>query len=143
MIAKKKHEVDMLNGPILPRALEFALPLMLSSLLQLLYNAADIVVVGRFAGPQALAAVGSTGSLAGLIVNAFMGLSVGASVLTARYYGGGQHDKVHKTVHSSMTLALICGVIVSILGLLLSEQMLVWMDSPADVLPLATEYLQI
>ena len=116
---------------------------MLSSLLQLLYNAADIVVVGRFAGPQALAAVGSTGSLAGLIVNAFMGLSVGASVLTARYYGGGQQEKVHETVHSSMTLALICGVIVSVLGLLLSKQMLVWMDSPADVLPLATEYLQI
>ena len=143
MVVKKKHEVDMLNGPILPRALEFAFPLMLSSLLQLLYNAADIVVVGRFAGPQALAAVGSTGSLAGLIVNAFMGLSTGASVLVARHYGGGRQDKVHKTVHSSMTLALICGTVVSILGLLLSGKMLRWMDSPPDVLPLATQYLQI
>ena len=143
MLAKKKHEVDMLNGPILPRALEFALPLMLSSLLQLLYNAADIVVVGRFAGPQALAAVGSTGSLAGLIVNAFMGLSVGASVLTARYYGGARHDEVHKTVHSSMALALICGAVVTVLGLLFSGKLLVWMDSPPDVLPLATQYLKI
>ena len=139
----KKYSIDMTNGPLPGKLLRFAIPFMLANLLQLAFNSADIVVVGRFAGPQALAAVGSTGSLAGLIVNAFMGLSVGASVLTARYYGGGQQEKVHKTVHSSMTLALICGVIVSVLGLLLSEQMLVWMDSPADVLPLATEYLQI
>ena len=112
MAVNRRHEVDMLNGPLLPRILEFTLPLMLSSMLQLLYNAADIVVVGRFAGAQALAAVGSTGSLVGLIVNTFMGLSVGASVAVARYYGGGRHKEVHETVHSAITLALASGLAV-------------------------------
>jgi len=143
MARKRSHEVDMLNGPILPRVLEFSLPLMLSGMLQLLYNAADIVVVGRFAGSQALAAVGSTGSLVALIVNLFFGLSVGASVVIARYYGGGRQEDVRQAVHSAITLALISGVFVSVVGLLFSEQMLRWMDSPPDVLPLAAQYLKI
>ena len=143
MARKRSHEVDMLNGPILPRVLEFSLPLMLSGMLQLLYNAADIVVVGRFAGPQALAAVGSTGALISLIVNAFFGLSVGASVAIARYYGGGRYEDVRQAVHSSMALAIISGLFVTVVGLLFSEQMLHLMDSPADVLPLAAKYLKI
>ena len=89
---KKKNEINMLSGPILPRVLEFALPLMLTSILQLFYNAADTVVVGRFAGPGALAAVGSTGSLSGLLIHLVMGMGTGTSVVTARFFGGKREE---------------------------------------------------
>ena len=103
------HQIDMVHGPLAGKLLLFALPLMLSSLLQLLFNAADVVVVGRFAGPEALAAVGSTTSLINLMVNIFIGLSVGANVVVARDLGAGREEEVRKGVHTSITLALIGG----------------------------------
>ena len=106
----RRYEMDMTTGPILPKMLSFAGPLMLTGILQLLYNAADIVVVGNFAGAQALAAVGSTGSLINLLVNVFMGLSVGASVLVAHSFGAGDLKRVQDGVHTSITVALIAGL---------------------------------
>ena len=101
MKEKKKYEMDMCNGPIISKMLIFAIPLMCSSILQLLFNAADIVVVGKFAGDNSLGAVGSTTALINLLVNLFMGLSVGANVLAARDYGGNRKDELSKTVHRS------------------------------------------
>ena len=138
---KKTHEMDMCNGPILSKMLKFSIPLMLSSVLQLLFNAADVVVVGKFAGENALAAVGSTGSLVNLFVNFFMGLSIGTNVLVARYYGAKQEKPLKETVHTSITISLISGVFLTILGLILSPYVLKLMDSP--VLSLATLYLRI
>ena len=140
---KRNRKVNMLSGPILPRVLEFAFPLMLTSVLQLFYNAADTVVVGRFAGPQALAAVGSTGSLSGLLIHLFMGMGTGTSVVTARFFGGRKEEDVRQTVHTSITLALLCGSLVTVIGLIFSPTMLRWMDTPADILPMAVQYLQI
>ena len=101
-MAEKRYEMDMCSGPLLSKILAFTLPLVLSSVLQLLFNAADVVVVGRFAGSTALAAVGSTGSLINLIVNLFMGLSVGVSVVVARHYGAQQYADVNTAVHTAM-----------------------------------------
>ena len=123
--------------------LKFSGPLVLMGILQLLYNAADIVVVGRFASSQSQAAVGSTGSLINLLVNVFMGLSVGASVLVARCYGAGDIAKVQKAVHTSITLALISGVIVGLFGFVTARRLLRLMDSPEDVIDLASVYLRI
>ena len=105
----KKYEIDMCNGPLLGKILLFTLPLMLSGILQLLFNAADMIVVGRFAGSNALAAVGSTGPLINLLVNVFIGLSVGANVLVARYYGANQEKELSDMVHTAMLTSLICG----------------------------------
>ena len=110
---KRNHKVNMLSGPILPRVLEYAFPMMLTSILQLFYNAADTVVVGRFAGSLALAAVGSTGSLSGLMVHLFMGMATGTSVVTARFYGAKREDDISQTVHTSIALAVICGAFVT------------------------------
>lgn len=139
----QSHEIDMVHGPLFGKLLLFALPLMLSGILQLLFNAADIVVVGRFAGDDSLAAVGSTGSLINLLTNLFIGTSVGANVVAAQFYGSGQRDKISDTVHTSVFLSLICGVVVMVIGICLSGQMLVWMSSPDDVIGLATIYLRI
>ena len=141
--AKKQYEMDMCTGPLVPKLLRFALPLMLTGILQLLYNAADVVVVGRFAGDTALAAVSSTGALINLIVNVFMGLSVGASVITSRYYGAGDYKSVGQTVHTSIGISLICGLIVTIFGVVMARELLILMDSPPDVLDQATLYVQI
>lgn len=140
---KAKYEMDMTTGPLLPKVLSFSLPLMLSGVLQLLFNAADIIVVGKFAGDQALAAVGSTGSLINLILNMFMGLSVGASVLVARNWGAQDFRGVQKAVHTSISIAAVGGVAVAILGLVLGRPMLVWMNNPPDVIDGATLYIVI
>lgn len=139
----KKYEIDMLNGPLAGKLLLFALPLMASSLLQLLFNAADVVVVGRYAGKEALAAVGSTSSLINLLVNLFVGLSVGANVTAARYLGANDREGVSATVQTSITIALASGLVLTLIGSLLSRQMLVLMSSPADVIDLAALYLKI
>lgn len=139
----RSHEIDMVHGPLFGKLLLFALPLMLSGILQLLFNAADIIVVGRFAGDESLAAVGSTGSLINLLTNLFIGTSVGANVIAAQFYGSGQRDKISETVHTSVFLSLVCGVVMTLIGVLLSGQMLVWMSSPDDVIGLATVYLRI
>lgn len=138
-----KYELDMCNGPLLGKVLEFSVPLILTGVLQLLFNAADVIVVGRFAGPTALAAVGSTGSLISLIVNLFMGLSVGASVVVARHYGAGDFSRVNRALHTSVAASLICGVLVAILGYTLSRTMLELMGSPYDVIDQAELYLKI
>ncbi|MBQ4284216.1 MAG: MATE family efflux transporter [Lachnospira sp.] len=138
-----KFEIDMCNGSIWKKMLLFAIPLMLSSMLQLLFNAADIVVVGRFAGDNSLAAVGSTSSLINLMVNLFVGLSVGANVLVARYFGAKQESDLSSTVHTAITLSLISGVILAIIGVIGAPVILKWMQTPGDVLNLAVIYLRI
>lgn len=139
----KRREVDMLSGPMLPNILLFTFPLMLTGMLQLLYNAADVVVVGRFAGAQALAAVGSTNSLINLLVNLFMGLSVGASVVIARGFGAGDERIIHRGVHTAITVAGIGGTLCMVLGLVASRPMLALMGSPEDVIDGASLYLKI
>lgn len=142
-IKKKSYEMDMCNGPILQKMLIFAIPLMFSSILQLLFNAADVIVVGRFAGDNALAAVGSTGSLSNLFVNFFMGLSIGANVLVARFYGAKQESQLKETVHTAITISLVSGVILAIIGVFAAPVILQWMDAPKEVLPLAATYLRV
>lgn len=142
-MAEKRYEVDMCSGPLLSKILAFTLPLVLSSVLQLLFNAADVVVVGRFAGSTALAAVGSTGSLINLIVNLFMGLSVGVSVVVARHYGAQQYADVNTAVHTAMLMSLIGGAMSGILGFLLAYPLLQLMGSPADVIDQAALYVRI
>ncbi len=139
----KALNANMTEGPLLGKIIRFSVPLMLSGMLQLLYNAADVIVVGRFAGPAALAAVGSTGSLINLLVNLFMGVSVGCNVLVARYYGAGDHKSVSETVHCALGSSLIIGVLAGIVGLVFSTPLLRLMGSPEDVLPLASLYLRI
>ena len=139
----KAVNINMTQGPLLGKVIRFSVPLMLSGMLQLLYNAADVVVVGRFAGAAALAAVGSTGALVNLLVNLFMGVSVGCNVLVARYYGAGDHKSVSETVHCAIGSSLIIGVMASVVGLVFSTPLLRLMGSPEDVLPLASLYLKI
>ena len=103
-VTKSSNQIDMTHGPILGKLLKFSIPLILSSLLQLLFNAADVVVVGRFAGDNSLAAVGSVGSLINLLVNLFMGLSIGTNVVSASYFGAGRQDRLEQTVHTSILL---------------------------------------
>lgn len=133
----------MCEGAVLPKMLKFAVPLMLSSILQLLFNAADVVVVGKFAGDNALAAVGCTGSLINLLCNLFIGLSVGANVMVARHYGAKQEDELKKSVHTAMLLSVIGGLILMFVGVLFTEGILGLMNTPEEVLPLAALYLRI
>lgn len=139
----KQYEMDMCSGPILRKTLMFALPLMLSSILQLLFNAADIVVVGKFAGDNSLAAVGSNTALINLLTNLFIGLSIGANVVAARHYGAKAWDDLRRTVHTAMLLSMLSGALLLVLGVIGAEQMLIWMQTPEEVLPLATVYLRI
>ncbi|MCM1134696.1 MAG: MATE family efflux transporter [Clostridium sp.] len=140
---QKSYEIDMCNGPLFGKILLFSLPLMLSGVLQLLFNAADVIVVGRFAGNEALAAVGSTGSLTNLLVNMFIGLSVGANVLVARYYGGRQEKEVSSTVHTSMIISAVGGVILAVLGIVLAKPLLQMMDTPENVISHSVLYMRI
>lgn len=139
----RKYEIDMCSGNIIGKMLVFALPLMISSILQLLFNAADVIVVGRFVGDNSLAAVGSTGSLVNLLTNVFLGLSVGANVMVARYKGAGRDDETSRTVHTAITLALLSGMILTIVGCLGARQILTWMGSPTEVIGLSALYLRI
>ncbi len=139
----KRRTVDMTSGPILPEIIQYALPLIATGLLQLLYNAADIIVVARWAGGTALAAVGSNGPLINLIINVFMGLSVGASVVVSRVFGANDPKAVHESVHCAMALSLVGGVVTMVIGLLISRPALVWMGTPSDVIEQATVYLRI
>ena len=135
---KRRYEIDMCNGSIADKILLFALPLMASSLLQLLFNAADVVVVGKFAGKEALAAVGSNTALINLLINLFVGLSVGTNVVVARDLGAGRHDNVSRSVHTSMTLALISGVVMTVFGTVRVLRLLECRSSPTDDIDLAT-----
>ena len=138
---KRGYRMDMVSGPLAGKLLVFALPLMLSSLLQLLFNAADVVVVGRWAGPEALAAVGSNTALINLLVNLFVGFSVGANVVVARDLGAGREEEARKSVHTSVTLALFSGVFLTLAGTLLARQLLVWTSSPADVIEIGRAHV--
>ena len=132
----------MCEGPILKKMLLFALPLMASSLLQLLFNAADIIVVGRFAGDNSLAAVGSTTSLINLLVNLFMGCSIGANVLVARFFGAKKSDELSETVHTTMALSIVSGLILTVIGVIGAPVILELMQTPEEVLELAVIYLR-
>ena len=139
----RSYEIDMCSGPLIPKILQFSVPLMLSGILQLLFNAADIIVVGQFTGSQAMAAVGSTGSLNNLIVNIFLGFSIGSSVLMARFYGAKENKNIHDLVHTSILLALLSGVILVFLGLALAKPLLTLMGTPYDVIDQAVLYMRI
>ena len=143
MNKKKSYEIDMCNGPLLGKILLFSIPLMLSGMLQLLFNAADIVVVGRFAGHQALAAVGSTSALINLLVNVFIGLSVGTNVMVANYYGANDKERLSQTVHTAILSSVICGIALIFIGGLLAKPMLSLMGTPDDVLDQASLYMRI
>lgn len=142
-MARNHRDLDMTSGPLLPQIIRFALPLMATSVLQLLYNAADVAVVGQFAGAQSLAAVGSTSSLINLLTNLFIGLSLGGNVVIAHAHGANDPKRVSDSVHTTIALALISGVLVMILGLLAARPMLLLMGSPEDVIDLAALYMRI
>ena len=139
----KTYEIDMCSGSVFQKMLIFAVPLMFSSILQLLFNAADIVVVGRFAGDNALAAVGSNGALINLITNLFIGMSIGTNVLTAQYYGAKKESDLKETVHTSMLLSVYSGVLLTIIGIVCAKFLLELMQAPEEVLDLAVLYLRI
>lgn len=143
MDTTKEKNNDLTSGPLTIKIIKFIIPLMLTGILQLLYNAADSIVVGHYDGSSALAAVSSVGALINLLVNAFMGLSVGAAVVVAQDYGAKDYEGVSKTVHTSYLISIIGGIVVGAIGLIFSRQFLIWMGSPEDVLPLSTEYLMI
>ena len=141
---RSSYEVDMLNGPLLGKIIRFSLALTMTNVLQLLYSAADLVVIGQFSESEtAIAAVGATNALVSLIVNFFIGLSVGVSVLVARGYGTNNRRSVNQVVHTSMTVALICGLIVMVTGLCFSKTFLVWMGTSDAIIEQSTLYLSI
>lgn len=138
-----KYEIDMCHGSLLDKLIVFALPLMLSGILQLMFNAVDIIVVGRFSGSTALAAVGSTSALINVFTNLFIGVSQGANVLTARLYASGKDKEISDTVHTSIALALISGIVMAVIGLVFSKGALILMGTPDDVLEQAALYIRI
>lgn len=138
-----KYEIDMCNGSIMDKLVSFALPLMLSGILQLMFNAVDIIVVGRFSGSEALAAVGSTTALINVFTNLFIGISLGANVLAARFFAAGRREEMSETVHTSITLALISGIFMAFVGLVFSKGALELMGTPEDVIGLSTLYMRI
>lgn len=138
-----KYEIDMCNGSIMDKLVSFALPLMLSGILQLMFNAVDIIVVGRFSGSEALAAVGSTTALINVFTNLFIGISLGANVLAARFFAAGRREEMSETVHTSITLALISGILMAFVGLVFSKGALELMGTPEDVIGLSTLYMRI
>lgn len=138
-----KRHVDMLNGPLLSSIIRYTVPIMLTSLLQLLFNAADLVVVGRFCGSIFVGAVSATNAITNLIINLFIGLSVGAGVTVAHGLGGKNHEEVHRTVHTALLTALLGGAILSIIGVVFSKEFLTLMGTPDNVLPHSTLYMRI
>ncbi len=140
---KSRYSLDMTCGPFLKKIMIFSVPLILTGILQLAYNTADIIVVGRFVGKEALAAVGSTGSLVNLFVNVFLGLSMGSGVMVARHIGAKDDNRVSDCVHTAMILSVFCGILIGIIGFFYSGEMLKLMQVPDDVLDLATLYLKV
>ena len=133
----------MCEGPLFSKIWLFTIPLILSGLLQLLFNAVDMIVAGRYVGKEALAAIGSTSSLINLLTNVFIGLSTAANVLVARFFGSGHESDVHETVHTSIALSVICGILMSALGIAVAPKLLVLMGTHESVLPMATLYIRI
>ncbi|MCI8418788.1 MAG: MATE family efflux transporter [Lachnospiraceae bacterium] len=139
----KQHEMDMCTGSIPKKMFLFAVPVMFSSILQLLFNAADVVVVGRFAGDNSLAAVGSNAVLISLITSLFIGMSVGVSVTTGHFYGAKQEADLNQTVHTAILMSLFSGIFMTVLGVVGARQILIWMQTPDEVMDLAVLYLRI
>lgn len=139
----KKYEIDMTNGTIMDKLITFSLPLMLSGILQLMFNAVDIIVVGQFSGSRPLAAVGSTSALINLFTNFFIGISLGTNVLAARFFASGKIKEMSDTVHTSILFAAISGVVMMIVGLLFSRFALELMETPDEVIDMAALYLKI
>ncbi|MBP1561547.1 MAG: MATE family efflux transporter [Oscillospiraceae bacterium] len=139
----RKNEINMCSGSILKKMLIFTIPLMLSSILQLLFNAADVIIVGRFAGDNSLAAVGSTSPLINLMINFFIGISTGANVVAARLYGAKRGEELNAAVHTSMLISLVSGAALTVIGFIGAKQMLIWMQTPPEVLNLAADYLRV
>ncbi len=139
----KKHSQSMLQGPLLPSIISYTVPIILTSLLQLLFNAADLVVVGRFCGSVSVAAVGATGAITNLVINLFLGFSVGAGVTVAHGLGAREDQAVHRTVHTALPTALVGGAVLTVVGIFLAEDLLQMMATPESVLPLSTVYMKI
>lgn len=140
---KKGKEIDMLNGSLLPKLLIFALPLAASSILQQLFNSVDVAVIGQYGSSQSQAAVGGNGSVINLMLNLFIGISVGANVIISRYIGQKKKENIKKAIHTAMLVALIGGIFLLFLGILSARQILTWMNTPDDVLEKAVLYLRI
>lgn len=140
---KNKYEIDMCSGPIMPKLISFSIPLMLSGILQLMFNAVDIIIVGKFSGSLALAAVGSTTALINVFTNLFIGISLGANVLSARFYASGRNKEMSETVHTSIALALVSGILMALVGLGFSRSALEIMGTPADVIDQSALYMRI
>lgn len=139
----KNQNQIMIRGPLLPNIIAYTVPIILTSVLQLLFNAADLVVVGRYCGSISVAAVGATGAITNLIVNLFIGLSVGAGVTVAHAMGSNEEEAVHRTIHTALPAAFVSGVVLTVVGVTFSESFLVLMDTPEDVLPLSATYMRI
>ncbi|MDO4459141.1 MAG: MATE family efflux transporter [Clostridia bacterium] len=140
---KKSHSIDMVNGPLLRNIFAFSIPLMLTTALQMMFQMTDTVVVGRFAGEEALAAVGSTGSLCHMFVALFNGLAMGANVIIAQYIGAGDRKNVSDAVHTSMFISIVSGVFLTVLGQIISRPMLTLMSTPENIIDLSELYLRI
>ena len=138
----RKH-IDMTHGPLFKNIISYTIPIILTGFLQLLFNAADLIIVGQFCGSISVAAVGSTGSITNLIVNLFIGLSVGTGVVVAQALGANDYKKTHRAIHTAVPTALVGGVILTVIGVAFSETFLKWMDTPDEVLPLSSLYMKI
>lgn len=135
--------MDMCNGPVFRKMMIFTIPIMCSGMLQLLFNAADVVVVGQFAGHTALAAVGANGALINLLTNLFIGLSIGSNVLIAKYYGARKEEKLKQAVHTSMLLSIYSGIVLTIIGLIFAKGILEMMQTPENVLDQVVLYIRL
>ena len=140
---KNKYEIDMCNGTLMDKLIVFAVPLMISGVLQLMFNAVDIIVVGQYSGSQSLAAVGSTTALINIFTNLFIGISMGVNVLAARFYAAGQDQEMSETVHTAILVAMISGVIMTFVGVGMARWALEVMETPDDVIDLSTLYMRI
>jgi len=143
MAISRRKTIDMTSGPLFSNIITYTLPIIFTGVLQLLFNAADLIVVGQFCGSISVAAVGATGSITNLIVNLFIGLSVGTGVAVAQALGAGDNKKVHRAVHTAIPTALVSGIILTIVGISFSKTFLIWMGTPEDVLPLSALYMKI
>ena len=142
-VKKNKYEIDMTSGSLFTKILIFSLPLMLSGILQLLFNAADLIVIGQYSNKQALAAVGATSSLINFFINVIIGISVGCNVVVARFFGAGKQKEIHDSVHTSICICIILAVSVGITAFILSKPILRLMDTPDDIIDLAALYVHI
>lgn len=138
-----RPRLNVVEGPLFPNIVRYTIPIIITGVLQLLFNAADLVVVGQLCGSISVAAIGATGALTNLLINFFVGLSVGVGIATAQAIGAKEDGQVHRIVHTALPIALVCGVLVCAIGVLCAETFLQWMGTPPDVRPLSTVYIQI